>query len=68
VVTTVHERQVVEESVAVDDHDVPLGFVVTPDRTIQTETPYDRPEGIDWDALSDERTAEIPVLERFRVD
>ena len=68
VVTTVHERQVVEESVAVDDHDVPLDFLVTPGRTIETETPYDRPDGIDWDALDEERVAEIPVLERLRPD
>jgi len=62
VVTTVHERQVVAESVAVDDHDVPLDVVVTPERTIETGTPYDRPDGIDWAALPEERVDEIPVL------
>jgi len=66
VVTTVHERQVVDETVPVDDHDVPLDVVVTPERTIHTDTPYDRPEGVDWAALSEERIAEIPVLEGLR--
>ena len=64
VVTTVHESQV-REAIAVDAHDVPLDVVITPERTIRTETQYRRPEGIDWAALDDERIEEIPVLDRF---
>ena len=45
-----------------DAHDVPMDLIVTAERTIRTETPYDRPTGVDWDALDDERLAEIPVL------
>src|SRR6056297_2637454 len=70
VVTTVHERQVVDgpespvaaATVPVDDHDVPMDAVVTPERVIRTETPYDRPTGVDWNALDAARVAEIPVL------
>jgi 5-formyltetrahydrofolate cyclo-ligase len=66
VVTTVHERQVVEEDVAVDAHDVPLDLVVTPEQVVETETTDDRPDGIDWAALDEERIEEIPVLETLR--
>ncbi|GAB6880017.1 5-formyltetrahydrofolate cyclo-ligase [Halorubrum gandharaense] len=45
-----------------DAHDVPLDLVVTPQGVVRTETPYDRPTGVDWSALDDERLAEIPVL------
>lgn len=45
-----------------DTHDVPLDMIVTPERTIRTETPYDRPTGVDWRKLDAERLAEIPVL------
>lgn len=62
VVTTVHERQVVADPVPVEDHDVPIDVVVTPERTLRTDTPHDRPDGIDWEALSAERIDEIPVL------
>ncbi|MBV0924955.1 5-formyltetrahydrofolate cyclo-ligase [Halomicroarcula limicola] len=69
VVTTVHELQVVggpegvvESDVPVDAHDVPMDYVVTPERTVETGTPYDRPTGVDWGALSAERIAEMPVL------
>lgn len=66
VATTVHERQVVDEDPAPAPHDVPLSLVVTPERTIHTETSFDPPSGIEWDALSDERIAAIPALERLR--
>lgn len=70
VVTTVHERQVLDGpesavecvSVPVSAHDVPMDYVVTPARTIETGTPHERPTGIDWDLLADDRIAEIPVL------
>jgi len=61
VATTVHERQVREHD-CVDAHDVAMDLVVTPERTVETETPYDRPAGIDWTALDDERIEAIPVL------
>jgi 5-formyltetrahydrofolate cyclo-ligase len=65
VVTTVHESQV-REGIDPDAHDVPIDVVVTPERTIRTESPFERPGGVDWTALDDERVDEIPVLERFR--
>src|SRR6056297_977324 len=70
VLTTVHESQVIDgpdsavpgATVPVDSHDVPMDYVVTPDRVVETGTPHPRPEGVDWDALGDERIAAIPVL------
>ncbi|MFC6864887.1 5-formyltetrahydrofolate cyclo-ligase [Halomicroarcula sp. GCM10025817] len=72
VATTVHELQVVDgpESalgtaaveVPVDAHDVPMDLVVTPDRTVETATPFDRPAGVDWAALSEARIDAMPVL------
>jgi len=68
--TTVHELQVIDgpdsavtgASVPVDAHDVPMSYVVTPDRVVETDTPYSRPDGVDWAVLADERVAEMPVL------
>ena len=67
VATTVHELQV-HEDIPVDAHDVPLDVVVTPERVVRTKTAQERPDGIDWDALDDERIAEIPVLDAFVPD
>ncbi|WP_435099877.1 5-formyltetrahydrofolate cyclo-ligase [Halarchaeum sp. P4] len=66
VATTVHEEQVfAEASWPVDAHDVPMDLVVTPERVIETETPYDRPAGIDWDAVSATEREEIPILDEL---
>lgn len=72
VATTVHELQVAdgpespvpaeESPPAPDAHDVPLDLVVTPDRVVRTGTPFERPEGVDWDLLDEETLADIPVL------
>lgn len=64
--TTVHDIQVVDESVELDSHDVPLDLIVTPTRTIHPKSRPEKPAGIDWTALSDERIEEIPVLARLR--
>jgi 5-formyltetrahydrofolate cyclo-ligase len=65
VVTTVHERQVVDGPVPVAAHDVPMDIVVTPERTVETGA-TGRPDGIDWALLDEDRIAEIPVLDRLR--
>ncbi|ELZ79498.1 5-formyltetrahydrofolate cyclo-ligase [Haloferax larsenii JCM 13917] len=66
IATTVHEMQVRDDAPDPDAHDVPMDIVVTPERTIRTETPYARPTGIDWSALSDEQVEAMPVLQRLR--
>ncbi len=67
-VTTVHEIQVVDEPIPTAAHDVPIERVVTPDRSLRAESPGEKPAGIAWDALDDERIGEIPVLGQMRGD
>ncbi|WP_425607548.1 5-formyltetrahydrofolate cyclo-ligase [Natrinema zhouii] len=64
VATTVHERQVIDEPVATGAHDVAMTLVVTPERVLRPEA-SEQPDGIDWDLLTAERLAEIPVLDRL---
>lgn len=64
-VSTVHEIQVVEDGLSPEGHDVPLDYVVTPERTIETGA-TDKPDGIDFDALTDEQLDEIPALSTLR--
>ena len=65
VVTTVHELQVVDEAVPIQAHDVPMDFVVTPERVVRVEVDREVPSGIDWSLLDDERIEEMPVLRRL---
>jgi 5-formyltetrahydrofolate cyclo-ligase len=71
VATTVHELQVVDDEWEPSAYDVPLELVVTPQRLVETGagepgSGREKPTGIDWSALSEERIGEIPVLARLR--
>ncbi|HTZ92455.1 MAG TPA: 5-formyltetrahydrofolate cyclo-ligase [Streptosporangiaceae bacterium] len=64
-VTTVHELQVRPAGeIPVTSHDVPVDFIVTPDRVLDCRR-GDRPRpaaGICWHDLTDEKIAAIPLL------
>lgn len=64
IVTTVHEVQLLDESLPETDHDFRVDVIVTPDRVIRTERRR-RPPGILWDHLEAEKRAAIPVLSRL---
>ena len=65
VVTTVHELQVVEDF-PIDEHDIGLCVIATPERIIEVDDPPSPAGGIDWDLLSDEELEEMPVLRELR--
>ena len=67
VVTTVHEQQVVATGeIPVTDHDVRLDLVVTAERVITCTREVRRLGRIDWDELTEEKIAAIPLLRRLR--
>lgn len=66
IVTTVHDLQLVDATVSVEPHDIPLDVIATPTQLLRTDTDYEKPAGIIWDDLSDDRIEEIPVLQRFQ--
>jgi 5-formyltetrahydrofolate cyclo-ligase len=64
-VTTVHEIQVVDEKIPTTQQDVPIDWIFTPKRTIRTEAIDDKPVGIEWSVLNEDRLDEIPILRRI---
>ena len=67
IVTTVHPVQVLESGrIPMTGHDIPVDLIATPDEVIECDARYDRPAGIDWDALTSEKIAAIPLLRRLR--
>ena len=64
-VTTVHEIQVRPAgAIPLTDHDIPLDFIVTPERIIDCRPRHGprRAAGICWDDLTEEKIAAIPLL------
>ncbi|SFG61031.1 5-formyltetrahydrofolate cyclo-ligase [Halopelagius inordinatus] len=65
-VTTLHETQFVDEEIPTTPHDIPIEWVFTPERSVRTDAPASKPEGIEWDVLTEERMNEIPILRRLK--
>jgi 5-formyltetrahydrofolate cyclo-ligase len=64
-VTTVHEIQVqAAGTIPLTDHDVPVDFIVTPERIIDCRSRHapGPPVTIRWDDLTEEKIAAIPLL------
>jgi 5-formyltetrahydrofolate cyclo-ligase len=65
VITTVHPLQIVTGQIALQPHDIPVDFIVTPEKSIATGTRLSRPQGIYWDHLDDEKISAIPLLKKM---
>jgi 5-formyltetrahydrofolate cyclo-ligase len=65
VITTVHPIQIVAHAIAMLPHDVPLDLIVTPDGPIRCARTFERPRGIYWERLDEEKRAAVPVLQRL---
>jgi 5-formyltetrahydrofolate cyclo-ligase len=66
IVTTVHPLQLLDEELPETQHDFRVDVIVTPDEVIRTGG-GNRPPGILWDHLDDEKIESIPVLKAQRV-
>jgi 5-formyltetrahydrofolate cyclo-ligase len=64
IVTSVHTLQIVDESIPMTDHDIPLSAIVTPNEIIEIDSLQPRPKGIYWNMLPPEKIETIPVLKR----
>jgi 5-formyltetrahydrofolate cyclo-ligase len=62
VLSTVHELQVVDDTIRMTAHDVPLDLIVTPERVIRVRRAYRKPRGIRWAELTEEQIRAMPAL------
>jgi 5-formyltetrahydrofolate cyclo-ligase len=65
VATTVHPLQILEQF-PTGPHDVPVSIIATPAELIEIAQPPRAPAGIDWDKLTAEQLAEMPVLAELK--
>ncbi len=62
IVTTVHPLQILKTKMPMTDHDIPLNAIITPEKVMALRPRYQKPRGIYWDNLSQEKIKSIPVL------
>ncbi len=66
VITTVHDIQVLEIEIPMEDHDLPVDVIATPSRVMRIERVYRKPRGMYWGRLDRKAYREIPVLQELR--
>ncbi len=66
IATSVHDLQLLERRLPQDPYDVPVDWVATPSRVVECRR-GERPPGILWDLLGEEKLREIPLLGELRV-
>jgi 5-formyltetrahydrofolate cyclo-ligase len=62
VITTVHDLQIIDQEIPMEEHDLPVDIIVTPMRIIRIERAYRKPKGIYRDRIDREKLKEIPIL------
>lgn len=66
ILTTVHPLQIVTGHIRLAPHDIPVDFIVTPEKSIATKTRLSRPNGLYRDYLDEGKIASIPLLKKMR--
>ncbi|RKY89780.1 5-formyltetrahydrofolate cyclo-ligase [candidate division KSB1 bacterium] len=66
IITTIHKLQLIEEEIPMTEHDIPVDFIITPDKIIKTEKSYNKPAGIIWKLLDKEKIKNIPILKELK--
>ncbi len=66
IITTVHPIQILKGKFPWERHDIPLDFIVTPEKIFKIHTKFEKPGGIFWDLLSDEQIESIPILKKLK--
>jgi 5-formyltetrahydrofolate cyclo-ligase len=66
ILTSVHPLQILDPPFPWAAHDIPVNFILTPERMIVCDGRYPRPKGIYWDLLTEEKIEAIPALRARR--
>ena len=64
IATTVHDCQILQPF-QTEEHDLPVDYVLTPTRMIETRTPLPRPRGIYWEKVTADMLRKIPILQEL---
>ena len=65
IATTIHPLQMVPQAIEIQPFDIPVDVAVTADGPIALSPAFARPQGIYREALTPEKIAEVPVLQRL---
>ncbi|WP_226669953.1 5-formyltetrahydrofolate cyclo-ligase [Metabacillus litoralis] len=65
IVTSIHSTQLVHDDIPRDTYDLTVDWIATEEGLVKTNSPYEKPAGIEWNHVSEEEMEEMPVLQQL---
>lgn len=65
IIATIHPIQIVK-NIPTEAHDISLDWIITPNEIIETNSPFKKPNGINWSILDDKYLKKIPLLKKLK--
>lgn len=66
VITTINSRQLVEDNIPRDSYDLAVDWIITEEGIKETNTPYPKPQGIEWDHVTADEMEKMPILKELK--
>ncbi|MDQ0271524.1 5-formyltetrahydrofolate cyclo-ligase [Cytobacillus purgationiresistens] len=66
VIGTIHSAQLTTADIPRDRYDLTVDWIATEKELIKTDTPYPKPEGIQWELVTENELEEMPILKEIR--
>lgn len=65
IVTSIHSSQLVQNEIPRDSFDLSVDWIATEEGLFPTNSPYEKPNGIEWEHVTEEEMEEMPVLKQL---
>ncbi|MCA1064140.1 5-formyltetrahydrofolate cyclo-ligase [Rossellomorea sp. AcN35-11] len=66
VITTINAAQLVDDDIPRDSYDLAVDWIITEEGITETRTPYDKPNGIEWEHVTEEEMEKMPILKELK--
>ncbi|XXM70384.1 5-formyltetrahydrofolate cyclo-ligase [Lysinibacillus sphaericus] len=66
VITTINSEQLVVDDIPRDSFDLAVDWIFTEKGGTETNTPYEKPEGIEWEHVSEDDMEKMPILRELK--
>ncbi|MBN8192213.1 5-formyltetrahydrofolate cyclo-ligase [Bacillus sp. NTK074B] len=66
VITTINSEQLVEDDIPIDSFDLAVDWIITEQGIKETHTPYPKPQGIQWEHVTEEEMEKMPILKELK--
>jgi 5-formyltetrahydrofolate cyclo-ligase len=66
IIGTIHSAQLTDHEIPRDPYDLTVDWIATETELIKTNSPYNKPRGIQWELVTEKELEDMPVLREIR--